>query len=438
MQYDLVIYNGSVVTVNSDFDIFESGFVCIKDGRIERVGAKSHGWLLPYAAETIDAEGGIVLPGLVNTHTHLPMTLFRGLADDLPLMQWLNEHIFPAEAKHINPDSVRAGALLGCAEMLLSGTTTCCDGYFLEGDVAEAVSRSGIRAVLAQGVIDFPAPGVPDPAENVNHAAAYAESWFSRSPLISPSIFCHSPYTCSNDTLESAKAAAAEKGVLFQIHVAETQTEREQTLSEHRMTPIQHLDRIGILDENTLLVHAVWVDDTDISIISDRRAKVSHTPSSNMKLAAGIAPAPEFLKAGIMVGIGTDGPASNNTLDLFKEMNLVAKLHKVHTLDPTVMDARTVLEMATIGGAGVIGLGSEIGSLEIGKAADLIILDTQKPHLTPMFNPVSHIIYSAYGSDVRDVIIAGKIVVRNRKLLSFDLETVIQQVASLGRTIGES
>ncbi len=437
MRYDLVIHNGLIVTMNGDFETIRSGIICVKDGRIERLATDLPENPLPDSTASIDADNGIVLPGLVNTHTHLPMTLFRGLADDLPLMEWLNNHIFPAEAKYITPDSVKLGALLGCAEMLLSGTTTCCDGYFYESQVAEVVEKSGMRAVLAQGVIDFPAPGVPNPAENVAHAAAYAESWQHRSARIQPSIFCHSPYTCSGDTLRRAKEAAKEKGVLFQIHVAETKIEHEQVMAAHGTSPVRYLDRLGILDADTLLVHAVWVDAEDIAVIANRGAHVSHNPGSNTKLAAGVAPLPAFLKAGIPVGLGTDGAASNNHLDLFQEMDLAAKLHKVHTLDPTVADARSVMKLATIEGARTLGLSSHIGSLEVGKAADIIIVNSRKPHLAPLYNPVSHMVYCASGADVRDVIVSGQVVVRNRQLLTFDVADVLERVAEIARRIGQ-
>lgn len=435
MNFDIVIYNGTIVTVNHDFDIIENGVICIKDNRLDMIESRNADVSLPDAKETIDANDGIIMPGLVNAHTHLPMTLFRGLADDLPLDKWLNEHIFPAEGKHINPESVRTGALLGCAEMLLSGTTTCCDGYFFEDNVASAVYDSGMRAVLGQGVIDFPAPGVPDPSDNIENAMAFTEKWQRVSPLISTSIFCHSPYTCSAKTLKKAKASADTKGLLFQIHAAETKAEWDQIQSEHKTSPVKYLDWIGVLDQNTLLVHGIWVDETDIEIIAKRNAKVAHNPESNMKLASGIAPVPDFLEAGITVGLGTDGCASNNNLDLFQEMNFAAKLHKVNTLDPTVMDARTVLKMATIGGAKAIGLDKKTGSLEIGKQADLIVIDTSSPHLVPIYNPVSHIVYTIRGSDVRDVVIAGKIIIRDKKLLTIDLADVMKRASLLGEAI---
>ena len=432
---DTIIYNGTVVTVNADFDILQNGWVGIKDGIIEIVGIKSPDDPLPNAKASINARQGLIAPGLVNTHTHLPMTLFRGLADDLPLSVWLHDYIFPSEEKYITPDSVKLGTIVACAEMIRSGTTTCCDGYFFEDAVASSVYSSGLRAVLGQGVIDFPAPGVPDPADNIKTAVAFADKWRSVSPLITPSIFCHSPYTCSLETLKKSKDAASSKGLLFQIHVAETQAERDQIRSKHQLTPIQYLNHIGVLDEDTLLVHTIWADDTDIEIIAKRDAKVSHNPSSNMKLASGIAPVVDLLNAGITIGIGTDGCASNNNLDLFQEMDLMAKLHKVKTSDPTVMDAKTVLKTATIGGARAIGLDHKIGSLEIGKSADVIIIDTEKPHLVPMYNPVSHIVYTVNGSDVRDVMVAGKVIMSDRTLLTIDVDEILERMIMFGKGV---
>ena len=431
MGFDIVVHNGLIITVNSDFDIIENGVVCISNGMIHRIETRAHDTPLPEAKEIINANGGIIMPGLVNTHTHLPMTLLRGLADDLPLAQWLDEFIFPCEAKHLTPETVRLGTLVACAEMMLSGTTTCCDGYFFEDDVASAVYKSGIRGVLGQGVIDFPAPGVPDPSDNIKNAVRFVEKWQDVSPLITPSIFCHSPYTCCEETLKKAKAAADLKALLFQIHGAETKSEYVRIQTEQHTTPVKYLDRIGILDENTLIVHGIWLEDDDIEIIAKRRSKVSHNPQSNMKLASGIAPVPSLLTAGVTVGLGTDGCASNNDLDLFREMDTAAKLHKVNLFDPTVMDAKTVLKMATRDGAKAIGLDKHIGSLEPGKQADVIILDTDTPHLVPMYKPVSHLIYTAQGSDVRDVMVAGRILVRNKNLLTLDLEDILERVTRL-------
>jgi 5-methylthioadenosine/S-adenosylhomocysteine deaminase len=425
---DRVIYNAAIITVNSRFEIIPDGVIGIKDGRIASVEASDANLPLPLATERLDARGGIVMPGLVNTHTHLPMTLFRGLADDLPLHTWLNEHIFPAEKKSICPESVYAGALLACAEMLLSGTTCCCDGYFYEDDTAKAIAVSGIRAIAAQGVIDLPAPGVPDPSLNIQVASAFVEKWQSACPTITPSIFCHSPYTCSSGTLKAAKKAARAQDVLFQIHVAETKSERERCLAEHGITPVKYLASLGILDQKTLLAHTIWADDEDIEIIAQNGANISITTESEMKLASGIAPLPEFLKAGLTVGLGTDGCASNNDLDLFREMDVTAKLHKVNTGDPCVANAESMIKLATIGGAKAIGLDHLIGSVEPGKQADLIIIDTHKPHLTPVYNLPSLIVYAVSGADVRDVLVDGKVVVRNRQLLTSDVNAIMANV----------
>ena len=435
MYFDTVIHNGLLVTMNPESEIIESGIVGIRDGKIARIEIKSPEMAVPEAGEIIDAEGSIVMPGLVNAHTHLPMTIFRGLADDLPLDLWLTEHIFPAEAKHVHPESVKWATLLACCEMVLSGTTTCCDGYFLENHVAGAFQETFMRGILAQGIIDFPAPGVPDPHKNVDVAIGFVNEWKEKSPLIIPSIFCHSPYTCSEKTLKRAKKACLDSGVLFQIHVAETLRERQDCLKKHGISPVRYLEKLGLLDQNTLMVHAVWVDDEDLEIISHTGARVAHVPESNMKLALGIAPLPKMLKSGIPTGIGTDGCASNNTMDIFKTMDVCAKLHKVDTLDPTASDAKTVLEMATIKGAECIGLGNITGSLETGKSADIIVIDIKKPHLTPIYSPISHLVYAADGSDVKDVLIAGKHIVKNREVMTSDMHEIIEQVIRLSAFI---
>ena len=435
-RYDIVVHNGIVLTVNSEFDVYGKGLVCIADGILKRVQDRINGdEPLPAARQTVDAEGGIIMPGLVNTHTHAPMSLFRGLADDLPLTEWLNDHIFKAETQWLNPESVYAGTLLSCGEMLLSGTTTFCDGYFFEDTVATAVRESGMRAVLAQGIIDFPAPGIPDPRKNVATAAQFIETWLEKSRMITPGLFCHSPYTCSEETLRKARKVANEKGVLFQIHVAETKRELRETEERQGTTPVQYLARTGILTGKTLLVHAIWVNETDIACMAENGVGVSVATESHMKLGSGVAPIPEFIKKGLAVGIGTDGCASNNDLDMLREMDTTAKLHKVKRLDPTVMDAREVLTLATRSGAQAIGLGDEVGSLEVGKRADLIIIDTHKPHLTPLYDPVSHLVYTASGSDVRHVIVDGQWAVKEGTILSFDLEPVVASVRDLARQI---
>ena len=435
MDFDALIHNGTLVTVNPRLGIVDDGWVGIRDGCIKAVEAGRPPAALIAAGASLDAGGGIVMPGLVNTHTHLPMSLFRGLADDLPLAEWLEEHIFPAEARFIEPATVRWATLLSCAEMLLSGTTCCCDGYFHEDAVAGAVAESGLRAVLAQGIIDFPAPGVPDPARNVTHARAYIQSWRGRSPLITPSLFCHAPYTCGDGTLRAAKAAADERDVILQVHVAETAFERDRSLQQTGLSPVAHLDRLGILDRRSLLAHCVHVDDADIEILTRRGCAVAHCPESNMKLGSGIAPVARMRSAHITVGLGTDGCASNNDLDLFGEMGTAAKLHKVATGDPTALDAGSVLQMATLDGARAIGLDDRIGSLAVGKRADIVVLDTRTPHLTPMYHPESHLVYTAGGADVRHVMVDGRWVVRDRRLLTLNLGEVMDRVNAIAEAI---
>jgi 5-methylthioadenosine/S-adenosylhomocysteine deaminase len=431
---DVLIQNGMVLAVDKDHTCIENGVVAVADEKIVAIGSISemHNF---HAGQIIDAQGKLIMPGLVNAHNHMPMSLFRGMADDLPLEQWLNEYIFPAEAKFINPRNVRLGAQLSIAEMLLSGTTTCCDGYFLASDIADAVVQTGLRTVLGQGVIDFPAPGVPDPKDNIEAATNFVRHWSHRSPLVSPSIFCHAAYTCSPETLQAAKSAANELGVLFQIHVAETLIEAKRCRQTHDCSPVQQLAQLGLLDQQTLLVHAVWVDPADIDVIAQSQAKVVHCPESNMKLASGIAPVPRMIEQGVAVGLGTDGCASNNDLDLFGEMDVAAKLHKAHLLDPTTMAARTVVRMATMDGARVLGLDHAIGSLEVGKQADLIMIDITQPHLVPMYRPESHLVYAVNGGDVQDVMIAGQWVVRDRRLLTLDLDSILDQVKQMGSTI---
>ena len=435
--FDIVIHGATVITVNNDSDIIEDGLICIKADRLIRVESCPAPAAIPPAVKTIDANGMLALPGLVNTHTHMPMTLFRGLADDLPLQQWLEKHIFPAESQHIGPESVEIGSLLACAEMILSGTTTCCDGYFFEDGAAGAALQSGMRAVLGQGVIDMPAPGVPNPADNIATAERFVSRWREASTRLHPSIFCHAPYTCSADTLQAAKKAARRAGALFQIHVAETRSEAN-LLGDGSTSPVQFLQRLDLLDDDTLLIHCVWLDKADIETIAASGAGVAHCPESNMKLASGIAPVDELLNAGVSVGLGTDGCASNNNLDLFQEMDTTAKLHKVHREDPTAADAGSVLRMCTATAAKAVGLGDEIGTLECGKKADLILLDARQPHLVPLYNPVSQIVYSAKGSDVHTSIIDGRVVLENRRLLTLDLAHILDRAAELGKTIESS
>jgi len=420
MAESLFIRNGIILTMEDDFPVIENGSLLIENGEITAVGPGAS-IDPPPEARVIDAAGSVVMPGLVNCHTHLPMSLFRGLADDLPLDVWLNDHIFPAEARQINPESVLKWAYLSCKELLLSGTTCCCDGYFHADGVALAALRAGIRIVAGQGVIDFPAPGVPDPEKNVDAAVEFAEQWAGRSSCIHPSIFCHSPYTCSALTLQRAKRASRDLGILFQIHVAETRNEAATIPQWKGRSVVEYLDDLGIIDKATLLVHCVWIDDLDIEIIKKRGAGVVYCAESNMKLASGIAPGVGIMNAGIPLGLGTDGSASNNNLDLFQEMDMAARLQKAACSDPMVMAPEQVLTMATLGGARTLGLDKSIGSLKTGKRGDIILVNMEKPHLVPVSNPFAALVHGANGSDVTHVIVDGRVVVENGRLMIPDL-----------------
>ena len=430
-HFDLAIAGGTLVTLSSRMDIIENASIGISGGRIALVDTNR----TLAADRIIDARGGLILPGLVNTHTHLPMVCFRGLADDLPLMDWLHHHIFPMEARFVNKQMVRDGAMLAIAEMILSGTTTCCDGYFFENQIAEAALAGGMRAVAAQGFADSATPDHPQYEKMMAAAGRFVERWLPHAPMITPAFFCHSPYTCSPRTLVNVKAAAREAGILYLTHLLENRDEIDTIEKRYGRKPVTHLHHLGVLDDRTVAVHCNWMSPEDIALFADLGVSVSHNPASSMKLAAGVAPIPLMLEKGIAVGLGTDGSASNNDLDLFQEMDLSAKVHKATLLDPTVMSAETVLKMATIEGARVLGMDRLIGSVEVGKQADIIILDMNQPHLTPLYNPYSQIVYAARGGDVKTSIIDGKPVMENRRLLTMDLPAVMERVRAIAAHI---
>jgi len=435
MECDLLIKSGMLLTMQGgSASCLSSGYVALKNEKILACGPQDK---LPadlQAGAELDASGKLVMPGLVNGHTHAAMTLFRGLADDLPLMTWLQDYIFPAEAKCVTPEMVYWCSKLAAAEMLLSGTTTVADGYFHEDMAARAFADAGLRAVAAQGIIDFPAPGVPDPTANIQAAENFLKEWSGKSPLVLPAVFCHSPYACGPDTLLRGKRLAEQYEVPLFIHVAETQQEIAQVKSRYGRTPVRHLDANGLLDEDTICIHCVHLDGEETAILKERGTKIVTCPESNMKLAAGCAPLPDMLRTGLAVGLGTDGCASNNDLDLFREMDSCAKLHKLVAMDPTVVRAGEALAMATIGGAGVLGLDRTIGSLEPGKLADLILVDLQQPHLTPFYN-ADLLVYAGRGTDVTDVFVNGRRVVENRRLATMDLVEVFAEVRRLSNSM---
>ncbi len=382
----------------------------------------------------LDGTNKLLMPGLINAHNHCAMTLFRGLADDLELGEWLNEHIFPAEAANVSPDMVYWCTKLAAAEMILSGTTTVADGYFHEGDAALALMESGMRAVPAHGIVDFPAPGVPDPANNIAAVETFLTDWQGRNERITPAVFAHSPYTCSPQTLQRAKKLATKYQVPFFIHIAESKYEQQMLMDPQGTSPIRHLAALKLLDADTVLIHCVWLDDEDREIVQESGAGVVVCPQSHFKLASGIARTSAMDSMGIPIGIGTDGSASNNSLDLFREMDVLAKSQKVQALDATAMPARRVLAAATKTNAHILGL-SQVGKISPGFKADLVLLNMNQPHLQPCYNS-DLLVYSASGSDVETVIIDGRLVLQERTLLSFDLEECMTKVRRLSRPLG--
>jgi 5-methylthioadenosine/S-adenosylhomocysteine deaminase len=402
--------------------ILTDGFVCITGDTIARLGHSTEN--PPDGRHVIDANGGIVLPGLVNGHTHAAMTLFRGLADDLPLLEWLENYIFPAE-RGMDGEFVRAGTLLACAEMILSGTTTFCDMYLFEDEVAEAARQAGMRCLVGEVLYDFDSPNYGPIEEGLRYTEALIRKWRD-DPLVSVAVEPHALFTCSPSLLADAGDLADRYNVPLITHLAETEADNDQVLETYGKGPVEHLKSLGLLGPNLIADHCVHLSEDEIVEMAVAGVRVIHNPESNMKLASGMAPVPEMLTAGIAVGLGTDGCASNNNLDLFTEMDMAAKLQKVRLLDPTVMDAETVLRMATIEGARALGMDEITGSIEVGKKADIIVVDTRKPHLTPLYNPYSQLVYAARGNDVSHVLINGRPVMTNRRLLTLDLESVME------------
>jgi 5-methylthioadenosine/S-adenosylhomocysteine deaminase len=426
------VTNGTVLTLDAGNTEIINGAVAIAKDTITAVGPGDEfgEWSV---SRVIDANGGIIMPGLINSHTHAAMTCFRGLADDLQLMTWLNDHIFPAEAK-LDEHKVFWGTLLACAEMIMSGTTCFCDMYLYEDAVARAAKEAGVRAVVGEVLYDFDSPNYGPIEKGFEYTQTLIDTW-KGDPLVSIAVEPHSTYLCAPELLKRAFNLAQAFNLPLVIHLAESKSEVEQIKKRYGRTPVEHLAGLDVLAPNVLACHCVELTPNDITLLQRSDVKVAHNVESNMKLASGVAPIPCLLKEGICVGMGTDGCASNNDLDLFLEMDTVAKLHKAKTLDPTAMDARTVLRMATIQGARALGLNESIGSLEKGKKADLIIIDTHKPHLTPMYNPVSHLVYAAMGSDVRTSIINGAIVMEEGHLKTINQKSVLNNIIRIANEI---
>jgi len=416
-----------VITEDAQHRVIENGAVAVTGGRIVAVGTRAEIDAKFQAQHRLDRPQAILAPGLINTHTHAAMSLFRGIADDKKLQDWLENYIFPAEAKNVTPDFVRWGTRLGCLEMLLGGTTTFTDMYYFEDVVAEVAQEAGMRGVLGETIIQFPVADAKTPAD----ALAFSEKYLTRyrnDPLVVAAVAPHAIYTNSDETLKAARALANKFNAPLLIHLAETRTELDDSLRQRHMSPVKALDSLGVLTGRTVAAHCVWVDEADMAILKARGVGVAHCPSSNMKLGSGVAPVARMLELGLTVGLGPDGPAgSNNDLNMFEEMDLAAKLQKVMTLDPETLPASTALEMATIRGARVLGMEKEIGSLEAGKRADMIVVRLDRPNAVPMYDAVSQMVYALKADDVRDVMVNGKPVVSDGRILTLNQEQILQK-----------
>ena len=432
---DLLIRGGTVVTMDAEMRVLEGGSVVIRGDRIAAVLAS--GDPLPEAREVVDATGHLVIPGLVNTHGHPAMVLLRGLADDMKLMEWLNDFIFPAEAKNVDEEFVYWGTLLASIEMALGGTTTFNDMYYFEEEIARATDRAGLRAVLGQTIIGFPAPDYETTDEALVGTEAFIREYRNH-PRVTPSVAPHALYTTDIEVIRRARELARKYDVPFQMHAHESRQEDEAVKQKMGMTTVPALEEAGVLGPGMILHHVITLTDEDIATLARHGVGTSHSPESAMKGASGLARPSDLLAAGVAVGLGTDGPASNNNLDMFEEMDTAAKVHKLYREDPTVMPAATVFRMATIGAAEALGLSDDIGSLERGKLADIVLIDLDRPELTPLYDVYSHLVYTIKGPHVSSVLVGGKFVVRDRQVLTLDVEEVMGKAREIQQRIGES
>jgi 5-methylthioadenosine/S-adenosylhomocysteine deaminase len=427
-----------VITMDAQRRVIENGAVAIVGDHIVAVGTKTDIDARYQPKQRVDRPDAILAPGLINTHTHAAMSLFRGIADDLRLQDWLTKFIFPAEAKNVTADFVRWGTRLGAMEMLLSGTTTYTDMYYFEEVVAEATKEAGMRGVLGETIIGFPVADNKTPAD----ALAYTERYLARfknDPLIVAAVAPHALYTNSDETLKASRALANQYNAPLVIHLSETKKENDDIMAQRKMSPTKVLDSLGVWNGRSVAAHAVWVDEADLAILKSRGVGIGHCPSSNMKLASGVAPVTRMLALDLAVGLGPDGPAgSNNDFNLFEEMDLAAKLQKVTTMDPQALPAMAALEMATIRGARALGMEKLIGSLETDKRADLIMVRIDRPHAQPLYDAVSQMVYALKGSDVRDVMVNGRPVVRDAKILTLDERQVLAKAAEYRAKISAS
>jgi 5-methylthioadenosine/S-adenosylhomocysteine deaminase len=435
---DLVVHSGAVLTMDREFHIVRDASVAIADGLVVDVGAQAEIDARWEPKERLDRKGAIVMPGFVNTHTHAAMNLMRGIADDKPLMEWLTKTIFPAEKANVSPEFVKTGTSLACLEMVRGGTTTFVDMYYYESDVAAAVDACGMRGVLGETWLDFPAPGHKDLAESEKVTRAFLEKW-KGNRRITPAVAPHAPYTCSKETLLAAKKLADEEGAPLLIHLSETKDEVKQIQEKYGTTSTKWLDSIGFLGPNVLAAHGVWCDADDLKVLAARKVGLSHNPESNMKLASGIAPVVAARAAGLAVGLGTDGVAgSNNDLDMMESMDFAGKLAKVSTMDPTALPARELLKMATIEGARALKMDDRIGSIEVGKHADLIAIEIDEPHTRPVYDIASALVNSSKSSDVSLTVVEGKVHWDGRKWRTLDAMALMRESAEWREKVSKS
>ena len=411
-----IIFNARILTMNENMEVIKNGSILIEKNCIKEI---RDGKIEMPDAEYFDAEGMIVMPGFVNTHTHVPMTMLRGYADDLPLHTWLNDHIFPAEARMVTPENVAVATRLAFIEMIKSGTTCFNDMYFFEDIIAAEAKKAGIRAVIGESLIDFPTPSFHTLDEGIARCESLVQQWYGND-LIHPTVCAHSPYTCSKQTLRKAKDITEKYNIPLHIHVAETRKEVEDVTAQTGASPAEYLYSIGLLDRNVIAAHSVWLNPKEIELYARTHTSVAHCPKSNLKLASGIADTDAYLKAGINVSIGTDGTASNNTLDMVEETRFAALLPKGTRYNPEAVSARTALRMATINGARALGLGHLTGSLETGKRADLIGIHADASNMIPVYDEYSAIVYAANSKNIRSSMVNGKWIMRNREVLNID------------------
>jgi 5-methylthioadenosine/S-adenosylhomocysteine deaminase len=427
-----------LITEDAQHRVIANGAVAVRGERIVGVGTKAQIDARFQAKQRVDRPDAILAPGLIDTHTHAAMSLFRGIANDVNLQDWLNKFIFPAEAKNVTADFVRWGTRLGCLEMLLGGTTTFTDMYYFEDVVAETAKEAGMRGVLGETIIGFPVADAKTPADSLKFTERYLQR-FANDPLVTPAVAPHALYTNSDATLQAARALANKYHAPLLIHLSETKKENDDEQAKRRRSPTQTLEALGVLSGRTVAAHCVWMSDADLRILKMRGVGVAHCPSSNMMLGSGVAPVPKMLAAGIAVGLGPDGPAgSNNDFDMFEEMDLAAKLQKAIALNPQALSAATALEMATIRGARALGMEKEIGSLETGKRADIIAVRLDRPNAQPVYDAVSQMVYALKAADVRDVMVNGRRVVGDSKILTLNQDQILQKAAEYGLRVGAS